>query len=99
MAVARRRRTVTRRRRNPYTRAEYVAESTMLAISSAEQRLAVAMENYYALQDAVEGDGYDVTKKMRTLWTRINALTKATKLAKTLAMGVQDEVYRMAGGE
>jgi len=99
MAVARRRRTVTRRRRNPYTRAEYVAESTVLAISSAEQRLATAMKNYYTLQDAIEGEGDRVTKKMRTLWTRINALMKATKLAKTLAEGVQDEVYRMAGGE
>jgi len=97
--MATRRRTVTRRRRNPYTRAEYVAESTVLAISSAEQRLAKAMENYYTLQDAVEGEGDRVTKKMRTLWTRINALMKATKLAKTLAEGVQDEVYRMAGGE
>lgn len=97
--MATRRRTATRRRRNPNSRAEGAAESTMLAIFGAQQRLEKAMEYYYGLQEEVEGEGYRMTKKMRTLWTRINALTKATKLAKNLAMDVQDEAYRMAGGE
>ena len=93
------RRRTTRHRRNPNSRAESAAEGTMLALFNAQQQLEKAMERYYGLQDEVEGEGYRMTKKMRTLWTRINALTKATKLAKNLAMDVQDEAYRMAGGE
>lgn len=93
------RRRATVRRRNPHARAENIAESMMLHLFGAQERLEKAMAQYYNLQEEVEGEGLRMTKKMRTLWTRINALTKATKLAKNLAMDVQDEVYRLAGGE
>ena len=91
-----RRRTV-RRHRNPNSRAEGAAQSTMLAIFSAQQRLEKAMENFYALQDEVEGEGHAQTRKMKSLWTRINRLIKATKDAKKVSMDVQDDTARMAG--
>jgi len=85
------------RRRNPNSRAEHDAESVMLAIFGAQQRLEQAMKSFYALQDEVEGEGRTQTRKMKALWVKIDRLIKATKAAKQTAMGVQDDAARMAG--
>lgn len=93
-----RRRTVTRRR-NPTSAALYQASGVVDALDASLAGIMKALDRLDKLAEELEAEALEPTAKMRDLRSKLMALRIPVAGVGNIAVAVEREVYRVAGGE